>query len=110
MATFHHRVERYRVVLWRNGEEAALIYCIGHQRDTGLPVLLTVEFYQDGAVLQSNESSPDGLSGFLRTHAANYAAFVDLLRNESPVTAVIDTDEPHRNRLTTAAEPAGEGE
>ena len=39
-----------------------------------------------------------------------YQMYVDLLRNEKPVSAFLDTDRPEWNNLSCGAEPVGEGE
>ena len=38
------------------------------------------------------------------------APYVDLLRNEKPLTAFLDSDKPWRNGIFSALEPVGEGE
>lgn len=37
-------------------------------------------------------------------------AFVDLLRNEKPIYAHLDSDSPESNQIRTTREPVGEGE
>lgn len=42
--------------------------------------------------------------------ADQYTWYIDLLRNEKPVYAYLNSDKPIANRLYTGKEPVGEGE
>jgi hypothetical protein len=42
--------------------------------------------------------------------AAQYTWYLDLLRNERPVTCTIDTHTPKFSKIATGNEPVGEGE
>ena len=50
------------------------------------------------------------VSGIMERPISEYANYIDLLRNESPVVAILNDTDPARNMLSTTAEPVGEEE
>ncbi|HEX2620591.1 MAG TPA: hypothetical protein VHL11_10595, partial [Phototrophicaceae bacterium] len=53
---------------------------------------------------------PDNKKGYMFMPISDIAAFVDILRNESPIFGHLRGDKPEWTSVTTTQEPVGEGE
>lgn len=101
------QVKTYQVMLMRDnpvepGHHAA-IQCTGASTQERF----TIWFYPAGFQPQNN--TVVGTVGTSHRPATEYVWYIDLLRNESPVTALLNVANPQYNRLW-CSEPVGEGE
>lgn len=73
--------------------------------------LLNIYFYLDMSRAPESTSvrRPDLLAGYMYVPAEHYPWYIDLLRNEEPVYAMID-DDPAMNGLYILGEEVGEEE
>jgi len=70
----------------------------------------TVYFVPDGASLPPPTYNPAAKAGSLYRPISQMGLYVDLLRNEKPVYASMDDQNPDGNALRTYPEAVGEGE
>jgi hypothetical protein len=112
MATAHFGVATYSIHLSRDficyydrQNLPALIVCDGQDGHT-----LFVCFMDPQSEMRDNEYNPQTKRARMYLPSEMYPWYVDLLRNEKPVHAMVDSDEPTRNRLYTGREPVGEEE
>jgi len=114
------QITQYRVSLGRKvggleiaaaaGGRCAVIECFG-------PVVtyeryVRISFWPAGVELPPNVSviqSPI-VKAELNAPAQQYTWYLDLLRNEAPIFAVVNDVDPKQNTLATTSEPVGEGE
>lgn len=113
MAFTLFEVKGYLVSLKRKGThgELASIDCWG----AGEPhQILHIYFMPGDVALPPNTSRIEGAEiaeGVLYQPADRYAWYLDLLRNEAPIQARVDTDDPNRNCIMThGLEPVGNGD
>jgi len=103
MAFMLFEVTHYLVSLKRIGTrgECASIDCFGE----GLPEKrINIYFMPKDAMLPYNRSSigqSGAVLGEMYLPAERYAWYLDLLRNEAPIQARVDTDNPDRNCIMT---------
>ena len=83
----------------------AIIGCRGHQGDT-----LGLYFAATGTPLPANTSSADATAAAVYLPAEQFTWYVDLLRNEGPVRAYVNTQDPAANHLYSGPEPVGDAE
>ncbi len=111
MTVRYFTVTSYGIVLgkhlWGTGR-GAIIDC----RDKQTGSLLSVSFWSDDESLPDNLLSiqDDKITGRIHVPAERYAWFLDMLRNESPVTVRVDDEDPEKTILFVREEPVGEGE
>jgi len=76
-----------------------------------LPIgVAVIRFMNKSFTKNSVDVSDSGKKIFkVYTHKENFSAYVDILRNESPLFFFYDFDE-NVNYITTTEEPVGEGE
>ena len=63
-----------------------------------------------GLIPGNNSYLPDAKIGFSFLPESHYSRYIDLLRNEKPVFAYLNSEYPDINRLYTGTEPVGEEE
>lgn len=78
------------------------ITCTGEQGET-----LAIFLVADGSAVPENWFDPEQQWGRIFVPAPRYAWFLDILRNEGPVYAYMNTDLPQADGLITGAEPVG---
>lgn len=71
---------------------------------------LFIHFYNPGDTIPDNSCNSNQTTGRIHTRAEEYIWYIDILRNEKPVYALINSDNPRLNRIQTSAEPIGEEE
>ena len=71
---------------------------------------LFIYFYNSGDTIPDNFCDSKQTTGRIHTRAEEYIRYIDILRNEKPVYALISSDNPRLNRIQTSAEPIGEEE
>ncbi|MBN1355673.1 hypothetical protein JXA40_05305 [bacterium] len=69
-----------------------------------------IYFSPPGSPLEPPRFSPDSKYGSINVDINEMANYVDLVRNEKPVYASLDSINPELNKLMTSLEPIGEGE
>ncbi len=72
--------------------------------------LCRVYFVAEGSELPVSFYQPQAHGGGIFLHATELAPLIDLLRNEKPVRAYLNSENPERNKIYTGLEPVGEGE
>ncbi len=114
MARIRFEVESYSVSLhrglaWNLGGQGvvhtASILCRGSGADE-----LVVGFQPEGEAITPNYYDAARKRGYLIRPASEFGWYVDLLRNEKPLFAVIHDDRPAFMYLSVSGEPVGEGE
>ena len=112
MAQHVFQVKKYRVTLgdhvttWggRDVRARGVVACFGdHLR-------LVFFFLPDGETSPTAVWSEDGRMACSFLPFSALPAFVDLLRNEKPITGNIDTESPGESFINTGDEPVGEEE
>lgn len=109
MAEKSFEVIGYRVDLGSRGTPPNTIYCWGAEPDHSF----TISFVSDISSAPRNQGiiEPNRVYGSIYVPERHYAWYLDLLRNESPVYAIVDDQRPDfANVLRTGGEPVGEGE
>ena len=122
MASKTFRVQRYQVFLGSKlliavaGMEApaqALIHCTGDKHESFDIIFLGAGpgggEASSGAWPNQSELTDARTLGRMFAPSAQYMWYLDLLRNETPVYADVDSTNPNLNRLW-CNEPVGEGE
>ena len=89
-----------------NPTTPAIIFCIGKPTQN-----LTIFFCEDNAALPANiiQINDATTSAYLYVPAEQYPWYVDILRNEKPVYALL-FEEPEAIIVSTSDESVGEGE
>lgn len=119
MTRRNFRIRTYRVDVtrphdWRRSDTdivpniVATIICKGGPREE-----LNIFFCKD-----SEENIPPNFTNFTDPWTQGtifvqfelYPSFLDLLRNEKPIYAILESDTPILNRISTSLEPVGDGE
>jgi hypothetical protein len=113
-------IKQYRVSLGRKvgGLElvasgtgrCAVIECFGSV--VTYEKYIRISFWPAGVELPANVSVINGskVKAEMNAPAEQYAWYLDLLRNEAPIFAVVTDIDPKQNTLSTTSEPVGEGE
>ncbi|MBM4465726.1 MAG: hypothetical protein FJ014_09280 [Chloroflexi bacterium] len=70
----------------------------------------TIYFLQPDSQVPDNIYNPANKVGSAYLPAEQFSWYIDLLRNEKPVYAYLNSDRPIDNYLYTGEEPVGEGE
>lgn len=105
------RVESYKVVLGRElvSPEGfkffAVIRCEGAEG-----IVSSFAFLRSDSPPAKNTYDPEEKYGMTYLPPEQYLLYLDLLRNENPVFAYLDSDEPEYNSLHTLREPVGAGD
>ena len=97
------QIESYKVCLMRS---CSIIICEG----ASPPRRLCIYFYHSGETMPDNHCNPKQTFGEIYARAEEYSWYIDILRNEKPVYAYIDSTKPSLNQITTGPEPVGEEE
>jgi hypothetical protein len=112
MATKSFEVKAYRVFLGLgsvdNVQFDGYLDCL--DATAGWAYHQTVYFLPDGSSLPPPWYSASGKSGGFYRPISQMGLYVDLLRNEKPVWASMDDQNPGGNCLRTYPEAVGEGE
>ncbi|MGH7460119.1 MAG: hypothetical protein ACREMA_03705, partial [Longimicrobiales bacterium] len=107
MPYLQFKVQSYSVLLggdfFDSGADAVIV-CRGVGGQT-----LIVLFHPPGKSLPSNYSSASLEFGLLHVSVEKYPWYVDLLRNEKPITASVNSS-ASENSVFSGEEPVGEGE
>lgn len=109
MAEKSFEIKSYGVYLGSRGTGYNNIMCWGAEPDHNF----TIFFVSDISSAPHNKGfiEPNKVVGHIYVPERQYAWYLDLLRNEGPVYAVVNDERPDfENRLRTGAEPVGEGE
>ena len=101
-------------VLTSNGSQ---FIKLAHIRCTGVgdghSMVLFIWFMLDDGGLPPNytiiTNNGDWIGHMFR-HASQYAWFIDLLRNEKPISGMLSVERAHLNYISTSEEPIGEAE
>lgn len=83
----------------------AVITCHG---DDGYRCILY--FYHDGDPRNNPHYNPQYRVGTIQLSFKDIMPYIDLLRNEKPVYAYLNSDKPQWNNISTSMEPVGEEE
>ena len=67
-------------------------------------------FYHDGDPIYPPHYNPQYKFGTIQLRFKNIMPYIDLLRNEKPVYAYLNSDKPGWNNINTSKEPVGEEE
>lgn len=109
MASASFEITTYVVQLGHRGIPFNFIKCYGEQPDH----TFMIQFVDDITTAPQNTGliSGDKVSGSIYVPERQYAWYLDLLRNEGPIFAVVDDQNPrYANKIRTGAEPVGEGQ
>lgn len=94
--------------------ETAIIRCIGEKRTPFkvVPAALDIVFMPAAIALPTNTASisMDKIEATLFVPETQYVWYLDLLRNEGPICATVNSLTPELNCLYTLDERVGEGE
>jgi hypothetical protein len=106
-------VKQY-MIIWRQAETRqfgdvdvvlnAMVRCIGDE------YTMDVLFVAEGSDYPEPQIDLANKKGFMFMPVARIRAFVDTLRNESPIFGHLRADKPEWTSITTTQEPVGEGE
>ena len=99
-----YEVHLARVIKSLTGSATAVIVCKG-----GAGERFDLYFSVTSSTVPNNTSDLQMPFGTSWLTPEQYARYLDLLRNESPVYATI-SENPEHNTVTTGAEPVGSGE
>ncbi len=112
MAYRKFEVVTYGVVLWRRagGGEVGSGRIVADGAGPGVNSMI-IWFYPDDHARPANESILESNRTIAKMYlpASQYLWYIDLLRNEKPITAYV-YDNPNMNRLAAGSEPTGEEE
>lgn len=110
MARAEFEVLNYRVVLAGRLKLRDLrVRLAGYIVCSGDEATMTV-YFADGDDMPANEYHPESKTATAYVPSGLLGTYLDVLRNERPVMAHVDSEEPQLNRLTTGPEPVGEAE
>jgi len=111
MARKRFEVKEYRVFLGTKlgVGRCAQIDCIGSDETSELLYLM---FWPKNIPVPQNRSiiNQSRVVGHMNLPSKQYPWYVDLLRNEAPIWAMIDDTDPESNTISTTSEPVGEEE
>ena len=112
MATQTFEVKYYRVFLGTgtigNVKVVGYLNCLDASANWSFQQ--TIYFVPEGATLPPPTYSPASKSGSFYRPISQMALYMDLLRNEKPIFASMDNQNPDGNALRTFPEAIGEGE
>jgi len=102
------------MVIWRQLEErdfdGVIAKIRGIVRCSGDEYTMDVIFLTEDSEVPAPVVDLDNKRGSIFLPIANISAFVDILRNESPIYGHLRGDKPEWTSVTTTNEPVGEGE
>lgn len=108
------------MVIWRQVEARelggttvlirAIVRCSGVEPKSGDAYTLDVMFLAPDSPFPMPIFEADNKKGYMFLPISDLAAFVDILRNESPIFGHLRGDRPDWTSVTTMQEPVGEGE
>ena len=90
------------------GNYIAAIYCYGNKNE-----LVSIYFHKtDDPNVEpyDNEVNINNMRATVFVPYYQYPIFIDLLRNESPIYALLDSDRPQYINISTGAEPVGDND
>ncbi len=82
----------------------AIVGCYGDDHQ------LMINFVKDGETIPSSSFDVDKKIGTMFKPLSQMPIIVDILRNEKPLFAKVNSDKPNWNSISTGHEPVGEGE
>lgn len=107
------------MVIWRQLENRdfggvtikirGIVRCTGADK-AGESYTMDVIFLAPDSSVPAPTFEPDNKKGYMFMPISDIAAFVDILRNESPIYGHLRGDNPEWTSITTTQEPVGEGE
>jgi hypothetical protein len=108
------------MVIWRQLENRdingttvqirGIVRCSGNEPRTGEAYSMDVLFLAPDSPFPDPTFDEAGKKGMMFMPISDIAAFVDILRNESPIYGHLRNDKPEWTSVTTTQEPVGEGE
>ncbi len=108
------------MVIWRQMEVRdfsgtsvnirGIVRCSGSEAQSGDNYTMDVIFFAPDSAYPAPIFDADNRKGYLFMPISDIAAFVDILRNESPIFGHLRADKPEWMSVTTSQEPVGEGE
>jgi hypothetical protein len=108
------------MVIWRQLENRdihgttvkirAIVRCTGVEPKSGENYALDVMFLAPDSPFPDAIFEADNKKGYMFLPISDLAAFVDILRNESPIYGHLRGDRPDWTSVTTTQEAVGEGE
>ncbi|SRR5713101_124125 len=110
MATITFPVSTYSLHLGRQIEASGAKFYGYISCDAADGNQFLLYFVRPDSITPANFYNPAIKRGGAFLPADKFPWYVDLLRNEKPVNAYLNTDKPEWNNLYTGNEPIGEGE
>lgn len=102
------------MVIWRQEEHrdfnGTTVVIRAMVRCTGDEYAMDVVFVAPGSAYPAPIFDADNKKGYMFMPISDLPAFVDILRNESPIFGHLRADRPEWTSVTTTQEPVGEGE
>ncbi len=102
------------MVIWRQSEKRTIggqeVVIRGIVRCSGDEYAMDVMFLADGSPYPQPIFEVDKKKGYMFMPMSDMLAFVDILRNESPIYGHLRGDRPEWTSVTTSQEAVGEGE
>jgi hypothetical protein len=108
------------MVIWRQLENRdfngtniqirGIVRCSGVEPKSSENYAMDVIFLAPDSPFPAPTFEPDNKKGYMFMPISDIAAFVDILRNESPIYGHLRGDKPEWTSVTTTQEPVGEGE
>ena len=86
-----------------------VISCLGEDQDKVTYVFFAY-FLRDDSPVRGPFYNVRAKRGGIFVPFKEMGTFVDILRNEKPIYAYLDSDDPKKNRISTLWEDVGEGE
>ncbi|MBC8098919.1 MAG: hypothetical protein H7Y11_05715 [Armatimonadetes bacterium] len=119
MTSVVFEIKQY-MVIWRQLEQReihgttvairGIVRCSGVEPKSGEPYALDVMFLAPDSAFPAPIFEVENKKGYLFMPISDLSAFVDILRNESPIYGHLRGDRPDWMSVTTTQEPVGEGE
>jgi hypothetical protein len=72
--------------------------------------MLLIYFYPPGRTAGSPGYDPHNKRGWMSVPIDEMPTFIDVLRNEKPIWAYVNSEKPNGNGFRTGVEPVGEEE
>jgi hypothetical protein len=108
------------MVIWRQMESRdmngtivqirGIVRCSGNEPKTGEAYSMDVMFLAPESPFPAPIFDEAAKKGYMFMPVSDLMAFVDILRNESPIYGHLRGDKPEWTSVTTTQEPVGEGE
>ncbi|ALU41981.1 hypothetical protein [Pseudoalteromonas rubra] len=108
MATKTFEVTSYQIKIGfelSGGGSRAVLACLGEDGHR-----FNVYFSSPGSEMSPPHYSPHSKFGAINVSISEMQHYVDLVRNEKPIYAYLNSDKPLWNNISTSKEPVGEEE